>query len=160
MYPTKLLSRIQYKYIELNDLIGKGFFVIRRPVEGEDLIDPDTGQINASAVCEFTVDKHGKLECFGLSLNLYGIFKINDLTFVLLNLSNTDYWQEGMEDIDIDSLKYEEVEVKEGIMINIDDLQKITFDYNDENRGERKDDPIWKEAKVRMDTSNEYKKRY
>src|SRR4030095_13150186 len=103
--------------------------------------------------------KHGKLECFGLSLNLYGVFKIKDLTFVLLNPSNTDYWEEGMEAIDVTSLNYEEVKFEQSIIINIDDLQRVHFEYNDEDRGNRKSDPEWLEKKGDVKKATEYKNR-
>lgn len=158
-YPPKLLSRAQYRKIKIDSLIGKGFLLVRRPVPNEDLTDPDTGQLNAEAICEFALDKNGRFECFGLSVNLYGVFKFTDLAYILLSPSYKDYWEEGDAEVSIESLNYNEVEVKSAFIIALDGLSGDVFSYQDKNRNKRKNDDEWTLLHGKEKAIAEYKNR-
>lgn len=160
MYPQSLLSKPEYKYIQFEEIHLKGFILIRRPKEGEILFDPDTGQINAAAVCEYNFED-GKFEIFGLSLNLYGVFQLEDLRFILLNPSYKEYWKENDKEISVDDLKFKIVDIDPEaiIMIFVDDCIPSYFEYKYPERFKHKNLEEWDKVKGNPSTADEFKNR-
>ncbi len=107
-YPKKLLSKENYKYIDLKDLNESSLLL--RTISTNNiqdiLIDSSENKINFDII--LPIDNYHQV--FGLSVNLFGLFNIEDINFKVTNKDLNEYWHENECEIVINKNDYNVLE--------------------------------------------------
>lgn len=123
-YPKELLPKSNYKLISTDEL-NNNFSLIRKSKKSKkDSID-NIGDVRLDAICE----EEREREVFGLSFNLFGIYKIEHIKITIENRGYHDYWNPEQEPLSIDEISFSLDNEAFPIFFLILNLHNIDFPY-------------------------------
>lgn len=124
-YPSHLLPRKEYKYLE--DILRGGFLV--RYTQDKDIVD-EAGQVKSSHVCT------PRTNCENLSVSLFGIYQEEDVMYCMVG-DRSAFFQERWivgESVPHPADKdYEERRERGFFYLSIDDIHNHTITYEKNN---------------------------
>ena len=132
-YPTRLLPKINYTYMATECLPKESSLLrITQTQDNADLL----GKVKNDAM----LDEKSYHQVFGLSVNIYGPFLLDDIKFQIISKDLNNYWNEADECLEyIQPTDYTITESRGAIFLYLFSLHNKPFPYSKNINNEERD---------------------